>query len=535
MNVYIGWAKDYSAMQWPAPDGFHVPLDTERQAVYNIWTTLWGDSSDWANFWIALKMPFAGSRSNADASADYQGSNGYYWSSSSYNANNAYYLFFFSFAIDSQDDYLAQGFSVRCFKDIPVIPTSSWTKLYWTSIEAGGIFWSSADWLISLSSDWQTWITIADKNLWATTVWNSWDTLSEANCGKYYQWGNNYWFTWTWSITTSSTKVDASNYWPWNYYSSSTFINSGGGWSSVQNDNLWWWVTGLKPASLKNIYIGEKTVYEWEYIEYKMNADSNGILCVPLSWLNTSWSRSCPYNWKVSVDWGSETIYSWTGGSWWYISLSWYTSWSNHTIMIKPVTEDYQRARAYNWYDVSLAGNITEIVYDSSYMWYWVSATDTGDYFRAYQYQICSALTNTENEYLPDTVVTIWNYFRSWQYSRCTSLKYAWEESLPNSVTSIWSGFRYWQYAYCSALTEIKWWKDLSIGNSSYRENQYNQCTSNKTVKVLSDVGYNSYSQRTLQDAYVTSVSVPSAYLNNFKNTSNYPWVWITDSKFIWY
>ena len=233
---------DYSAMQWPAPSGFHVPLNTERQDVYNIWTALGEWSSD---FWIALKLPFAGYRGYSSADVYRQGFNGNYWSSSRYNTNLAYYLSFSSVGLGPQSiEYRACGFSVRCFKDSPVVPTSSWTKLYWTSIEAGWIFWSSVDWLISLSSDWTTWITISDKNLWATQVWNSWDTLSEANCGKYYQWGNNYWFPRTWTIANqSTTQVDVSSYWPWNYYSSDTFIKYNWRWDTTDNWNLWWWVT----------------------------------------------------------------------------------------------------------------------------------------------------------------------------------------------------------------------------------------------------------------------------------------------------
>ena len=111
------------------------------------------------------------------------------------------------------------------------------------------IYHNSADGLISLSSDWINWITISDKNLWATTVWNSWDTLSEANCGKYYQRWNNYWFPRTWSVTTSSTQVNASNYWPWNYYSSSTFIKYSWRWDTTDNRNLRWWNTWTVEAT----------------------------------------------------------------------------------------------------------------------------------------------------------------------------------------------------------------------------------------------------------------------------------------------
>jgi len=251
-NAYIGEYKPNFATQWPAPDGFHVPLNTDRQAVYNVWTALGGGSSDWTNFWIALKLPFAGYRDSSDTGVNGQGIYGLYWSSSRRNTDSAYYLFFYPTAIGPQDaDARARGFSVRCFKNTSTIPTSSWTKLYWTNIEAGWIFWSSADWLISLSSDGTTWITIMDKNLWATTVWNSWDTLSEANCGKYYQRWNNYGFPRTWSVTTSSTLVDASNYWPWNYYSSSTFITRSSSpyrWDTTDNANLWWWEDGNVPV-----------------------------------------------------------------------------------------------------------------------------------------------------------------------------------------------------------------------------------------------------------------------------------------------
>jgi len=110
------------------------------------------------------------------------------------------------------------------------------------------IYWNETEWLISLSSDGESWITIADKNLGATEVYNDWDTLSEANCWKYFQRWNNYGFPFTGAVTTSSTQVNAQNYWPWNYYSSSTFIIGSIDWSSVQNDNLRWWVTWTNEA-----------------------------------------------------------------------------------------------------------------------------------------------------------------------------------------------------------------------------------------------------------------------------------------------
>lgn len=291
----------------------------------------------------------------------------------------------------------------------------------------------------------------------------------------------------------------------------------------------------LVEKMIQNIYIGEYAE-PTEYIEYKMNADSSWNLYVPVWWYWTSWKSDCPYSWKVSVDGWTETTYTWTSSFWASITLSWYTAGSSHTIKIVPTTESYLWARAYSWYNTSWANKLTEIVYDSSYMWYAVSATDTGNYFRYVTYYSCTNLTKPAEEYMPDTVTTIGNSFRRSEYAQCSSLTYAPEEVLPDTVTSIGTLFRDQEFTYCTALTEIKWWKDLSIGNNSYyRRYQFSNITSNKTVKVLWNVWYNSYNQDTLQNSYVTSVSVPSAYLTNFKNSSNYPWVWITDSKFIWY
>ena len=299
------WAiQDYSAMRWPAPDGFHVPLSTERQAVKDIRVALGGWSSDWANFGIALKLPFSGRRSYSNASIYNKGTYGYYWSSSPdhSNASNSYYLSFNSSSINFQNFSRANGYSVRCFKSSPTIPTSFWTKLYWTSIETGWIFWSNADWLISLSSDWQTWITIADKNLGATQVWNSWDTLSEANCGRYYQRWNNYGFPRAGdaTITTSETQVDASNYWPWNYYESSTFIIWNNDWSSVQNDNLRWWVTWIVTLNnaITNTWV---TSVNWQTWDVTIpTAEESNTKTFYLSWTSDLTNAQAVWDWYAA-------------------------------------------------------------------------------------------------------------------------------------------------------------------------------------------------------------------------------------------
>jgi hypothetical protein len=143
------------------------------------------------------------------------------------------------------------GLYIRPSKNVPITPSSSWTTLYQWSWSAW-IFWNSTFWLISISSNGTTWYTLRDKNLWATIVFNYWDALTDDNCGNVFQRGNNYPFPWTKSsasITTSSTQVNVSWYWPWNYYSSSTWVTASPRQNSISNGrNLRWWLYGNIPV-----------------------------------------------------------------------------------------------------------------------------------------------------------------------------------------------------------------------------------------------------------------------------------------------
>ena len=115
-------------------------------------------------------------------------------------------------------------------------------------ITTSWIYHNSDLWLISLSSDGSNWITIADKNLGATQVYNDGDVLSEANCGKYYQWGNNYWFPYTWATSIQWAQINASTYWPNNYYSNFVWVNYTWSWDSSDNQDLRWETTNTLVA-----------------------------------------------------------------------------------------------------------------------------------------------------------------------------------------------------------------------------------------------------------------------------------------------
>lgn len=295
-------------------------------------------------------------------------------------------------------------------------------------------------------------------------------------------------------------------------------------------------------TDFKAVYLWENKVrpswptYPTESIVYKMNADSNGRLYVPIWWSDSTWGKSATYSWEISVDWWAETTYSWTWSQNSSITLSGYTSWSSHTIMIKPTQESYQWARAFWWNWTAGRTYLTEILYDGSYMWYGISATNTWDYFRYLQYSGCTNLINSAEEYMPDTVTTIWERFRAYQYYNASKVLYSSEEALSSNISSINYYFRQNQYTWCSSLNEIKGWKDINANLvlSQYRYQQYHDCNTNKTVKVLSDVWTHADST-SLNHNYVTQVKVPNAYLNNYINTGYYPRTSFADSKFVWY
>ena len=233
-----------SDMKGPCSSWFHVPLNSEWKAVYDAWISLWAwNSSGGNNVKNYLKLPFAWAINYYTGSITQRDSQGVYWSStwiSSWNARS----FYIAWSRISREESMgiAMWCSIRPFKNTPVVPDNDWIVLYQGSWNAW-IFHNATLWLISISSNWTTWTTIADKNIWATTVYNNWDTLSAANCGWYFQRGNNYMFSYDWWYTTSTTQVNAGDYWPWDYYSSSTYIIRSLSWDSSNNNNLWWWVT----------------------------------------------------------------------------------------------------------------------------------------------------------------------------------------------------------------------------------------------------------------------------------------------------
>lgn len=333
MGVYI-WDKfnDYSAMQWPCSTGFHVPINTEWTTVIDDWVTIWAWAISWwtSDMSSKLKLPIAwtygrtGSLSNRWSVAEY-------WCCNQYTSDTYWYAIYLTSSQINKTfgEMKSCWLPVRPFKDEIVVPDSTWTTIHdWSWIAPWAwIFRNSTLWLISISADWTNWTTIGDKNLWATEVWSSW-TLTAENTWTYFQRWNNYWFPFAWWFTTSWTRVDASTYWPWNYYYWTTYIttSSPNDWSSVRVPNLRWWVTWVVISSkeLKNAYIGEYTgrlPSEYQEVEY---IESSGTQYIKtwFSYSQTTWEVKAKF--IPTALWGNYYTYR-LGGAY---------NWSNRSFIM---------------------------------------------------------------------------------------------------------------------------------------------------------------------------------------------------------
>ena len=345
--ISIGQYQDYSAMRWPCPEGFHVPTWNEMSTLVDIMKAFSLQLADYyiqylffSNYWWRW----------ANWTTNITIGSWMYWCCTEYSNTNANYII-----ITKNNNVNSVGnlgkriwMFIRPFKNTLVIPDNTWTTIFdGSSVAAWAwIFHNTTLWLISLSSDWTNWITISDKNAWASQIFQEWDTTISSNWYM-YQWWNNYWFPITWDVTASTTTVDASNYWPGNYYSSSTFINVSP-WSSPNNANLRWattWVVTLNDAITNTgvlsvngetgdvtILPGWESYWEWSDIFIEWGelpswytqleyAQSDGTFGINTWWL---------YDWTSELKLEARfmgTAYNWGWAAPFWLQNVWYSNW----------------------------------------------------------------------------------------------------------------------------------------------------------------------------------------------------------------
>lgn len=257
-------------------------------------------------------------------------------------------------------------------------------------------------------------------------------------------------------------------------------------------------------------------VFAEDFIRFKALTTSSGELKVPTAWYSHTCTQNCWYNWHINYDGWEYVQYVWTGWSWASRCITiatWLEPNSEHIVELRTydILNNYWWALAFGWYNSWIADRLLEIIVDSTYLWFAVDATTTGNYFRYAQYRWCTNLRNAYEEYLPATVLDTWENFRCYQYCDCRSLLVPWTESAPNSIIEIKQNFRMHQYDWCTSLrnssvevmpntvtviwAHFRWWQycnctsittaaaevlppTLQTIKADFRCSQYQNCTS---------------------------------------------------------
>lgn len=454
MSIYV-W-QDYSAMQWPAPSWFHVPSKDDFDWLASIMSSLWLWSKD---SWVQnLHIPLMWELSYNWGTALQRWTHWYYWLCST---NNSYVR---DFMMAWNDVWGASNNStywcpIRPFKNLFEVPTSWWTIITWT-LGWAGIFWDTTNWLISITWDWTTWYTIADKNLWATTVYNNGDTLSANNCWWYFQWWNNYMFPFSWTLTTSSTQVNAQNYWPWNYYSNSIFITTSSiRWDSSNNDNLRWWVTWVKPWEVKNIYIGE--VYSWP-LRFKAE-EANSTISLNKTGSPTSVTL------ETSTDWTTWSTYTF----WTTITLS---NIGDKVYMRNTSTSTtWFSTSSSNYYQFSMTWSIS-CSWSVNYLLNKTGEASLSTWCYVYLFKGCSSLVSAPE--LPSE--TLANNCYVHMFNSCTSL--ITPPKLPATTAKDWC--YNCMFEWCTSLTTAPSLPATTLGEVCY-SSMFEWCSNLETLPAL--------------------------------------------------
>lgn len=300
-NLWWDIVGTNNSRQWPAPNGYHVPSGDELLTLRDILINIEPIStSALRDYQTRLRLPLSWFRYyGTPQEITNVGEQAWIWSTTEDVTTNSVSLTFWFYTMQRWSTMREIALNIRCFKNNIATPDNTWDTIYesWSK----WVYRNETLGLITIT-DWLNTITMQDKNLWARVPYTYGDTLSEDNCGFYYQRWNNYGFPGIWNastIQTSTTKVDASNYWPYYYWT--TFYTPFNGsrlyWDDSHNKNLRWWVTNTLKAM-------RWPCQEWYHVPNKIEFEGlwNTLqwLWLPKNWMTTRDYLKIPRAWYIS-------------------------------------------------------------------------------------------------------------------------------------------------------------------------------------------------------------------------------------------
>lgn len=257
MTIRIPWT-DHTDKRGPCSTGFHIPTKDEFQMLLEFCRNLGIGflANSISNIFHMPQCKVYDNQGQSTSSYIYAFR---YWTSSADSDGwyQTYMRSIINYIVNIGVAKYANGWCIRPFRDTPIDPDiTTWTKIlenpqdgFWT-LDGNDIIgrwlpsvrWNQSSGIISACLNNKAILTMADKNVGATTVYNYGDTLSQANCGNQFQWGNNYPFPYNSTVTTTTVSgEDLSWYGPGWYYSNGLWNTA---WSDIQNyTNAWGWVT----------------------------------------------------------------------------------------------------------------------------------------------------------------------------------------------------------------------------------------------------------------------------------------------------
>lgn len=239
-NANLWWSTTNTlvARRWPCPEWYHIPSLTEWNNATTIISNITGSGvnvEEMVRYCLMLPLGWVLSW-YTDRAWQTGWQKAYVWdralylsSDSSYESMSDIYYASWYLLMDngtSSSTWLTicNWWFIRPFKNVSVAPDSSWTTRYDGGAN-GFAAWSWAFvnydlWLISISSDWTNWVTMANKNLGAATYYDtaSYPDCTQENSWNFYQWWNNYGFPYAGTTDTTTELVDVTGYGPDNYY-----------------------------------------------------------------------------------------------------------------------------------------------------------------------------------------------------------------------------------------------------------------------------------------------------------------------------